>query len=161
MPVRTLALCASLTIVGWTLPAQAQEQMLDEERASIERTIADSLRAEKQAFGAGDCEAALGFLAEDSHFVVGGRTMPKAAMQALCARIATKGAPFEREVEQDEVYVLSSDAAYTVTTYAVGHPSQGTQTTPSTQVVTKVWALRDGRWRIVHFHESMTRPPSK
>lgn len=161
MLVRMLALFTGLALGGSIALAQAQEQMPNQKQAGIERAVADAMQAEQEAFAAGDCETALGFLAEDSHFVIGGRAMPRAAMQAMCARIAAKGAPFEREVTGHDVYVLSSSVAYTVSTYSIGPPGQSAQATSNTQMVTKIWELREGKWRIVHFHESVTRPPSK
>lgn len=55
-----------------------------------------------------------------------------------------------------QVFGVSAEAAYTVTTDAVSPPG-APRSLP--QVVTKIWKLTDGRWRITNVHEYGGRPP--
>lgn len=155
---RFLALWASLVLVGCQVESNARPQSVHEDHASVERAVAESLQAEQRAFRDGDCAAAVEFVAEDAHLVVGGSTTTRDAMRSMCERIAASGVPFKRAVSDEKIQVLSTDTAYSVTTYAIGPPGQGPR---GTQVVTKIWQLRGGKWRIVHFHESVNRPRSR
>jgi ketosteroid isomerase-like protein len=129
--------------------------------ADVEKAILGSLKAEQQAFAVGDCEATSNFLSSDLLFVVGARVRTREAVLAGCASMAKNGPPFSRKVERHKVFVLSSEAAYTVTTYAVSRRKAGGEGPPLPQVVTKVWVNEEGTWRIVHVNESMGRPRSR
>jgi hypothetical protein len=74
-------------------------------------------------------------------------------LRACGTMTAGRGGP-SRRVEQEDVHVLGSDAAYTVTRYVVTRPRPAGTAEPSPRVVSKLWARQDGVWRIVHVHES-------
>jgi uncharacterized protein (TIGR02246 family) len=124
--------------------------------AEARSAVRAALAAEQRAFDAGDCDAALRFYADSEPlFVSPARTFRtrRELLHACGTMTARRGAP-PRRVEQEDVHVLGPDAAYTVTRYVVMRPRPDGTAESSPRVVSKLWARQEGRWRIVHVHES-------
>lgn len=130
--------------------------------AVVEREVREALLAEQRAFLAGDRATLKAFLSADPFpFVVSGCLRgDKVALPPCGLMFANPGERPRRSTERHDVYVLGSNAAYTITHYVnqITRPEGTITRYPS--VVTKIWARQGDAWRIVHFHESLAQPPS-
>jgi ketosteroid isomerase-like protein len=122
----------------------------------MERSVRTALEAEQAAFQSGDCELAMSFVGDRTPlFAVSRRVIPtKGALVGMWGRMAGPRLGADRTLEGHAVHVLSSVAAYTITTYAVATEAPNGEQATSPQIVTKIWESIDGAWGIVHFHES-------
>jgi hypothetical protein len=142
-------------------PAPMPELLTDAERATIGETIRHLYRESSQAFDSDlDCEEVVDRLAPAGQFgtfVAQGQLIELTSREQgvrMCRAIRQNRVSAREEIVDDRVEVLGRDAAVLVTrgVYTVQRRDGRTLVRP--QVVTTVWARKDGEWRRVHLHES-------
>lgn len=132
----------------------AQTAGLATDTVAIRAAVLTALEAEQSSFEARDCQASVGYFADlQPLFVVSGRVIPsRTVLERACSQmVATRGGP-SRELDGHVIHVLSTESAFSVSIYRI--PPRVAGDPPTRQVVTKVWILRSGAWRIGHMHES-------
>jgi hypothetical protein len=150
-----------LAIVGCHAVPAPPEPLTDAERAAIGETIRQLYRESSRTFDSDlDCEEIVERLApggQTGSFVAQGRLFELTSREELvqmCRAIKQNRLAAHEEIEEERVEVLSRDAAVLIARGVYTVQRRDGQTLVRPQVVTTVWARRNGEWRRVHLHES-------
>ncbi|WP_299211608.1 nuclear transport factor 2 family protein [uncultured Aquimarina sp.] len=127
-------------------------QSFDYDTVKLEMTAA--IKAEQNAFKAGDCDKVLEAMEENITFLANGRKAPsKMMIGKFCNSIPR---PFKTPtIDKLEIYPLTSDTGYVVRT--LEFPKN--EKTKTLEYVTKIWKKTDGKWRISHLHSTVKDIP--
>jgi len=134
------------------------QKLSGEQRDAIKAAVREIRKQRYEALERGDCEAVVETFDENVVFynTRGMRVPSRDTILNICRNLPR---PLPRPImEEEEVYVISEDAAWTVHVMEF----QSRHADPDViqrEVITIIWRKTDQGWRTVHFHASMNPLP--
>ncbi|THD69809.1 hypothetical protein E7Z59_05640 [Robertkochia marina] len=145
-----IPILVSLMFIGSTQSLFAQDASLEKARQEVQKLT----EKEQQAFSNGNCEVVLDLMSENITFYANGNPSPPREMiRKFCEKVPR---PFKTpEQETLKYYPLNSETVYVVRTMEYTKNAN----TRIKEIVTKIWNMENGAWKIVHLHSTVKEIP--
>lgn len=134
------------------------QKLSGDQRDTIKAELREIRKNRYKALEEGDCEAVVETFDEDVIlYTTRGMQVPSTnALFNICQNLPR---PLPRPVmEEEEVHVISEDAAWTVHVMEF-EPRNSEQSVTRREVVTLVWRKTNDGWKTIHFHASLNPVP--